>query len=238
MSGRKAHGGHAAKPAAKPASIIQDKVGERAANNPDDVRKVQELLGRHQAWLDTKPAPQITGQLDATTSTAIVEFQRNAAALAAPDGTVAPGSFTLRWLERPVIPPLRHRIFANVIWSHPAEGSISEKDLAAAATTLGCEVAALKAVKAVETGRSPWEPGPQKRPSIRFERHYFSRLTHRAFDRTHPDIANPHQGGYGREDAHFQEYQYERLRRAAMLDESAALQSASWGTFQLMGAFF
>jgi N-acetylmuramidase len=30
--------------------------------------------------------------------------------------------------------------------------------------------------------------------------------------------------------------QWSRLRRAAMLDESAALQSASWGAFQIMGA--
>lgn len=70
-------------------------------------------------------------------------------------------------------------------------------------------------------------------PLILFERHLFSRLTRRQFDREHPDIASPavtSPGNYGRSDL-----QPLRLRRAAVLDEYAALKSASWGTFQILG---
>jgi len=72
---------------------------------------------------------------------------------------------------------------------------------------------------------------PDKRPKILFERHYFSRLTKGKFDAAHPDISNPKWGGYGAGGAN----QYDRLGRAIALNRDAALQSASWGLFQIMG---
>ena len=72
---------------------------------------------------------------------------------------------------------------------------------------------------------------PDRRPLILFERHIFSRETNGEFDGSHPDISDPHWGGYGAGGAH----QYERLQRAVALDRRAALRSASWGIGQLMG---
>jgi hypothetical protein len=102
-------------------------------------------------------------------------------------------------------------------------------DFEAAAQRLGCQRAAVQAVAQTETKRSAWDDAG--RPTILFERHYFSKLTGRRFDHSHPDISNRTAGGYGR----FAE-QYSKLWRAAILNESAALESASWGSFQIMGS--
>lgn len=72
-----------------------------------------------------------------------------------------------------------------------------------------------------------------RRPRILFERHYFHRLTNGAYDATAADISNPDAGGYAGGSA-----EYDRLQRAMLLNESAALQSASWGIGQIMGENF
>src|SRR6266567_2201201 len=72
---------------------------------------------------------------------------------------------------------------------------------------------------------------PDKRPSILYERHIFSRETNNKFDSAHPDISNPNQGGYGADGAH----QYDRLTKAIALNRKAALDAVSWGIGQLMG---
>lgn len=72
---------------------------------------------------------------------------------------------------------------------------------------------------------------PERRPAILFERHIFSRLTNGAYDATYPDISNPSAGGYGAAGMH----QYDRLAQALVLDEQAALKSASWGIGQVLG---
>ncbi len=100
----------------------------------------------------------------------------------------------------------------------------------AAARSLGCDVAAIRAVIAVESGGGF---DTQGRPRILFERHYFHRLTKGRFADDHPDLSAPRWGGYGGSAA-----QYERLNRAIALDRDAALRSASWGMFQIMGDKF
>lgn len=105
---------------------------------------------------------------------------------------------------------------------------ITEADYARAAQSLGVEIAAIKAVAEVESrGDGFLETGE---PVILFERHIFSRLTKGKYDKTHPDISNPKSGGYGKESE-----QHARLQRAVKLDRDAALQSASWGKFQVLG---
>lgn len=110
---------------------------------------------------------------------------------------------------------------------NPVRG-ISEKDYADNAALLGVEVAAIKAVAEVETSGSAFDD--QGRPRILFERHYFHRLTHGHYDKLHPDISNSLAGGYGKFSA-----QYGKLEKAYLLDAVAALESASWGRFQIMG---
>lgn len=104
---------------------------------------------------------------------------------------------------------------------------LTSADYERAAAAIGCTVAALRAVAEVES-RGGFLP--DGRPKILYERHIFSRLTKRKFDAAHPAIANPKPGGYSGGRA-----EYDRLARAIALDRDAALQSASWGAFQIMG---
>ena len=109
---------------------------------------------------------------------------------------------------------------------------LTEADFEASARRLGVEVAAIKAVSKVESGgRSGFEASG--RPKILFEAHYFSRLTGKRFDVSHPHLAQPSQK-LGK--AFYSWDQYARLYEAMLLDVEAALSSASWGKFQVMGA--
>ncbi|HEY1606384.1 MAG TPA: N-acetylmuramidase domain-containing protein [Allosphingosinicella sp.] len=109
---------------------------------------------------------------------------------------------------------------------------LSTGGFGAALDVLGAPHEALWAVLSVETSGCGYLD--DRRPKILFERHYFHRLTHGKFDRDHPDISAPTPGGYGDGGAH----QYDRLAAAIALDRDAALQSASWGIGQIMGANF
>lgn len=107
--------------------------------------------------------------------------------------------------------------------------SLTEADYATAAGRLRCSVAAIKAVAKVESRGSGFLTTGE--PRILFERHVFRRLTGGKFNKTHPDLSGPYRpGSYGPESA-----QHGRLAAAVMLDREAALQSASWGKFQIMG---
>jgi len=99
-----------------------------------------------------------------------------------------------------------------------------------AAKKIGCPVAAVRAVIDVES-RGGFLP--DGRPKILFERHYFCRLTKGKFDQSNPDISATKWGGYKGGAA-----EYDRLGRAIKLDRDAALRSASWGAFQIMGDNF
>lgn len=107
---------------------------------------------------------------------------------------------------------------------------MTDEAIAKAAAALGCEVAAVKAVIDVESRGGFLS---DKRPKILYERHFFSRLTKGKFDSKNPDIASKSTGGYKGGPA-----EYDRLAKAISLDRAAALQSASWGAFQIMGANF
>ena len=111
-------------------------------------------------------------------------------------------------------------------FSGPAK-RFDDKAVESAAKKLGCAVAAVRAVIDVES-RGGFLP--DGRPKILFERHYFSRLTKGKHDSKHPDISHKKWGGYKGGKA-----EYDRLGRAIALDRDAALRSASWGAFQIMG---
>lgn len=73
----------------------------------------------------------------------------------------------------------------------------------------------------------------QNRPKILFERHIFHKLTHGKFDAWYPNISNAAAGGYGSSAS-----QYSRFTQAFGLSASAAMMSASWGKFQILGTNF
>ena len=109
----------------------------------------------------------------------------------------------------------------------------SEETWKQLATRLDVELAALKAVAEVESAGSGFLPAPDRRPKILFEGHVFHRLTAGRHSLTHPDISHPtwDRNLYARSLAG----EWKRLDKAAALDPAAAMQSASWGAFQIMG---
>ena len=107
---------------------------------------------------------------------------------------------------------------------------IANADYERAAEKLACEVAAVRAVAEVESGGRTGFLA-DKRPKILFESRWFHKLTDGAFDDSHPNISTSkwvrnYRGGAG---------EYERLAEALALDSAAALKSASWGMFQILG---
>ena len=107
-------------------------------------------------------------------------------------------------------------------------------DVVAVARSLGCEPAAVWAVCDIESAGGGFLP--DKRPKLLYEAHIFGRLTQHRWDSTHPNISAPawNRALYGAPGAH----QYDRLAEAVALDRDAALQSASWGMFQIVGMNF
>lgn len=109
---------------------------------------------------------------------------------------------------------------------------MTQDGINAAATAITVDLPEVWSVIAVETSGCGYLL--DRRPKILFERHIFSRLTNGSFDSDDPDVSQPSPGGYGPGGAH----QYERLESAMLLDEEAALKSASWGLGQIMGENF
>lgn len=100
-----------------------------------------------------------------------------------------------------------------------------------AAVTLSVDVAAIKAVTEVESKGSGFMASGE--PVILFERHVFYKLlklVRRDTDGLPPDLVNSVPGGYG-----VYSIQHDKLKRAVEIDRDCALQSCSWGLFQIMG---
>lgn len=109
--------------------------------------------------------------------------------------------------------------------------TLTLQDFAAAATALQCEVAAIQAVCAVEAPRGGFNPDDS--PVTLFEGHKFYKFTNGKFAVQAPDLCYPTwtRKWYGKDWA----AERDRLARAIDLDPTAALMSASWGKFQIMG---
>jgi len=105
-----------------------------------------------------------------------------------------------------------------------------EQDWMEAAAKLGCEVAAIKAVAAVESPGSGFMTTGE--PFILFEAHIFSRLTNHQYDTAYPGISSPR---WNKSLYRNSAGEHLRLAEAIKLDRDAALQSASWGRFQILG---
>lgn len=238
---------------------ITRSVGNDGGNLLSDVRTVQTLLNRSIHYLvplmlleeDGDPGPLTVGM--------IVEFQHRVMGFKKPDGLVEPkGKTFARLLETavagrgreaaakaglydPLMLPVqiamknfaltgKTAISQPKAAATPVSRKLSEADFLRAATELGVEVAAVKAVSAVESAGSGFLDGG--RPKILFEGHWFSKFTKHKYDTSHPTLSykkwtkQHYQGGA---------LEYGRLDVAKTLDKEAALKSTSWGKFQIMG---
>jgi hypothetical protein len=111
-----------------------------------------------------------------------------------------------------------------------SDAPLRRADFEEAAGRLACEWEAAAAVAEVESGPLGGF-GSDGRPVILFERHLFSRKTNSQYDASHPNISNRTPGGYPRTQAE----RWAQLEQAYALDPEAALQSASYGRFQVLG---
>lgn len=117
-------------------------------------------------------------------------------------------------------PASDRRIVADASWS----------DFARA---LEIDEAALRALAEVESSGNGFLPPPSDKPTILFEGHAFHRLTGGRYSHDHPDIS--HAKWSRRKYSGSLAGEWRRLDAASHLDRIAALQSASWGLFQIMG---
>lgn len=111
--------------------------------------------------------------------------------------------------------------------------AVTEEEIAGFAARLGCSVRQLKAVAAVESGGSGFFN--EGRVKILWERHYFwKRLQIRV-----PLISDPAPGGYTMDaDKDGVNDSWEKLADACCKAPAWAFESASWGKFQIMGAWW
>lgn len=160
----------------------------------------------------------VTGTFDEATRQAVIGFQRKYGLDA--DGIVG------------------YHSWETLFFANRGDGKkLTDDDFRLAARLLDVEVAALKAVKEVESGRYGGFL-PSGRPVILFEGHIFwSQLEKRGID------PKKHETGNGDilypkwNKSHYKsgEAEYTRLEQARKIHREAADASASWGMFQIMG---
>lgn len=158
------------------------------------------------------------------TNNAVLAFQK-ANGLAA-DGIVGHGTWTALIAKATQTPPTA----ADSL-------KLTEADYVRAAGMMKVEVAAIKAVKTVESGSRGgfFEPG---KPAILFEGHIFWRQLKKKG-------INPEMHVKGNENILYPKWtkghyaggikEYDRLEKAMNINVAAARESASWGMFQIMG---
>ena len=179
------------------------------------VTELQKLLIKNGITGRNKKPISIDGDFGENTEYAVIQFQKKQNLKV--DGLV--GDYTLKALRGECTSKL-----------------LKESDLVEGAKRLGVPVIVIKAIAEVETLGEGYLPNGK--PKILFERHRMYFYLNQKFGKTkanalmakHPNIVNTKTGGY-----HGGSAEYTRLSQAKQLDESCALQSASWVRFQLMG---
>lgn len=117
------------------------------------------------------------------------------------------------------------------------KNALLETDFQAAAARLGVSVPAVKAVATVESNGGGFLP--DGRVKVQYEPHVMYRQLASNFDRAradkelvaHPDLVAKKAGSYQSLDKEDKDMN----RAAQLIDRTSALESASWGAFQIMG---
>ena len=119
------------------------------------------------------------------------------------------------------------------MFANKAAPAVTEDDIRAFAARLGVTVVQLKAVAAVESGGSGFLDSGH--PKILWERHYFWKRLRLKI----PFISDPAPGGYTVDaDKDGINDSWEKLAEACCHAPGWAFESASWGKFQIMGAWW
>lgn len=109
---------------------------------------------------------------------------------------------------------------------------LTKDQITSSASKYGLDYATVAAVASIESSGSGFSTQTNF-PTILFEGHIFSRLTNHVYDQSNPTISYPKWTKifYAKDQAG----ENQRLQQAVKLNRDAALQSASWGMFQIMG---
>ncbi len=209
-------------------------VGASGENQQEDVLVIQKALNKIADKIGLEEPLSEDGEIiddfaASPTCSAIGRFQQSILGFKNPDNRIDAGGRSNKVLDTVCgsSGASRSNLFLPLI--EPAKG-LQEEDFEAAAAQLECEVAAIKSVSQVESSGSGFFASGL--PAILFEAHIFSRHSQHRFDESDPDISSPkwdrtlYLGG---------EREYERLQKAMGLDRTAALMSASYGRYQIMG---
>jgi len=180
------------------------------------VERLQTLLKNADGY-----AGRVDGLFGPATERAVVSFQKAQNLLV--DGVVGPQTWK-RLQQTPDRP------------ATPSRPTLTEEGLRVAAERLGVEVAVIKAFAVVESAGEGFLP--DGRAKILFEQHWMYRLLKKEFGAarakvlrgSHPSVVNPTPGNYaGGTGA------WDRFNLASQLSRDCAIQSCSYGRFQLMG---
>lgn len=222
---------------------ISASVGNKGKNFASDVRCVQSLINNKIHLLVPLMKLKVDGRCGPITIGLISEFQRRVLKMTKPDGRVDPQKTTFKYLvsDSPINPPpsksFDHILLATQILQRSVQTQqvvqttkLRELDYERAAILLGVEIASIKAIAEVESRGSGFLSNGK--PKILFEGHWFSKLTRGSHDKSNPTLSYRHWVK-----THYlgNEKEYGRLNGAIALDRNAALNSTSWGKFQIMG---
>lgn len=192
-----------------PTARISASVGKGGKNEKQDVLLVKRLLSKFGYNL------ALNGEADAALNSAIGKFQADYVPATKSDERIDPAGQT----------------WNTLIGIGRVKGSLDEL-----AKKYDLEPAVILAIQSVESGNNGYLP--DGRPKILFEGHVFWRMLKAAGK-------NPADYVKGNEDILFEKQdrskytrgaaEYARLEKAEKIDRVAALKSASWGEFQIMG---
>jgi hypothetical protein len=192
-----------------PTAKISASVGKGGKNEMQDVLLVKQLLSKFGYSLAQN------GKADTALNSAIGKFQTIYVPAAKTDQRIEPAGQT----------------WNTLIGIGRVKGSLDEL-----AKKYDLEPAVILAIQSVESGNNGYLP--DGRPKILFEGHVFWRMLKAAGK-------NPADYVQGNEDILFEKQdrskyvggpaEYVRLEKAQKIDRVAALKSASWGEFQIMG---
>lgn len=196
-------------PAFSATSRISGSVGQGGQNNPQDVTTVSTILKAFYSNV------QVTSSADSALIEAIKRFQREYRGSSRPDGRVDAGGGT---------------------WNTMLGIGRIQGQVQTFARQYSVEPAVILAIQQVESGGNGFLP--DGRPRILFEGHIF-------WSELQKVGINPNSHVSGNGDILYPSWtrnhykggtaEYSRLDRAKRIHEVAALKSASWGEFQVMG---
>ncbi len=216
----------------------------KAVNDPADVRYIQRLFNLI--------APKDTLRLleDGKAGPLLVErisnYQVNRLKVVKPDGVIDPKGRTFNSLleDARKADPSPASDQQQLLTKATCDGGVTltDADFQNAATQMGNGIAVniIKAFAIVESGgRSGF--GPALMPVVAYEGHIFRKYTQRKYDKTYPVLSYPYlekAGPQWRANNKDQATAWKTLLAAFNLDSEAALMSASYGMFQIMGFNF